>query len=366
MSLSGIIARRIREEGPISFRDFMEMALYYPELGYYATTRDKIGPNGDYYTTPFITNLFGEILARQIEEMWRLLGNKEFTIVEYGAGHGSLCHQILNYISTNTEFYKQVRYCIIEKSPAMRWKEQAVLHEKVTWHESVNCIPGFSGCVLSNELVDNFAVHQVVMDNELMEVFVHYDDGFREVLLPASQQLKEYFEELNIVLPKGFRTEVNLQAKEWLCEISQSMKEGFMITVDYGMPSSELYHAKRSAGTIACYHQHQVNNDPYWNIGDQDITAHVNFSALHTWGTKYGLRSCGYTNQAKFLHAMGLVNHIRKIEQEGREITHAKMSRINMIHNLLMDMGRKFKVLIQEKCSQPSTLSGMLFSDPIY
>src|SRR4051812_37220260 len=155
MQLKDIIIQKIKDEGPISFRDFMEMALYYPELGYYTSPTDKIGTNGDFYTSSNLTPLFGMMIGKQIEEMWVSLGKEAFTIVEYGAGTGRLCHDILDYLKGNPFLYAQLQYCIVEKSPSMRAKEQCHLPEKVSWHDSINDIPGVVGCVLSNELLDN-------------------------------------------------------------------------------------------------------------------------------------------------------------------------------------------------------------------
>src|SRR5688572_14846279 len=165
-SLSEIIIQKIKNEGPVSFHDFMEMALYYPELGYYMSAQNKIGTNGDYYTSSNLTPVFGAMIGRQIEEMWSLLEEKAFTVVEYGAGTGFLCHDILDHLKNNEKSYNQLTYCIIEKSPVMREKEKAHLNEKVIWYNSIRDIPEINGCILSNELLDNFSVHQVVMEDE--------------------------------------------------------------------------------------------------------------------------------------------------------------------------------------------------------
>ncbi|MEJ7679385.1 MAG: class I SAM-dependent methyltransferase [Segetibacter sp.] len=148
------------------------------------------------------------------------------TIVEYGAGTGVLCHDILDYLRNNKQFYDQLNYCIIEKSPVMREKQKAHLYEKVSWHNTIQDIPEITGCILSNELLDNFSVYQVVMEDELMEVFVDYKDGFVELLRPAKKALTDYMAELSVVLPKGFRTEINLEATEWIKEIAASLKKG--------------------------------------------------------------------------------------------------------------------------------------------
>ncbi|HEU4790621.1 MAG TPA: SAM-dependent methyltransferase, partial [Flavobacterium sp.] len=212
--MSDIIMQRIHQEGPISFRDFMEMALYYPDLGYYTSSRTKIGADGDFYTSAYLSDAFGAMIGRQIEEMWQNLERKPIKIVEYGAGTGLLCHDILDYLKNNNpELYEVLSYCIIEKSPGMQEREKMFLKEKVNWYESIREIPEINGCVLSNEVVDNFSVYQVVMEDQLMEVFVDYLDGFIEILKPANKELIDYFKMLNVELPKRFRTEINLEAR---------------------------------------------------------------------------------------------------------------------------------------------------------
>lgn len=362
MQLSEIIIGKIGSEGPVSFHDFMEMALYYPELGYYTSTKDKIGTKGDFYTSSNLSSVFGAMIGRQLEEMWEILGREDFTIVEYGAGTGALCHDILNYLKNNRELYDKLNYCIIEKSPVMRAKEKTHLHEKVSWYDSVQDIPEFTGCILSNELLDNLAVHQIVMEDELMEVFVDYKNDFIELLRPAKKELKDYFTELNVLLPKGFRTEINIEAIEWIKEIAVSLKKGYVITIDYGFHSSELYQDYRRTGTLVCYNNHSVNDNPYNYIGEQDITTHVNFSALIHWGSKYGLEYCGFTDQGHFLLGLGFKEYLKKMLQEpGPDYMNFKKE-LFLTRTLLVDMGRKFKVLIQGKGIPKHKLLGLMLS----
>ena len=370
LSLSEIIKNKIQKEGPISFHDFMEMSLYHPSLGYYTSSTDKIGESGDYYTSPYLSNIYGSVLARQLEEMWQLTGKKDFTVVEYGAGPGFLCVDILKQLSNHPRFYKKLTYYIIEKSEAMRDKEKSLLYasgidKNICWCNSLNEMPFFTGCVIANEVLDNFSVHKVIMkENELMEVFVNYDNGFTEILRPADDALKNYFKHLNVKLADGFCAEVNLQAIDWLKEISRFLQKGFVLTIDYGFPSAELYQSTRRLGTIACYHKHSVNDLPFTNIGQQDITAHVNFSALSVWGKQNGLMNCGFTNQSQFLLGLGLAEHLRKIEDPG-ETNHAAKEKLSVIHNLLISMGKKIKVLIQQKGLQRPALSGLRFRYPL-
>ena len=359
VDLRDIIIQKIVSKGPISFHEYMEMALYHPDLGYYTSSPEKIGTKGDFFTSSNISSRFGAMIGRQLEEMWSLLGKKEFKIVEFGAGTGALCKDILTYLSRNAEFYENLTYCIIEKSPAMRNIEMAYLGEKVSWYNSITEIENLSGCIISNELIDNLAVHRVVMQEDLMEVYVEYKDNFEEVLLPASSEIKNYFKELDVSLEPGYQTEVNLEAINWLKDISNSLIRGFIITIDYGFLSDELYHNRRREGTLLCYNKHNINADYYENIGDQDITSHINFSALIHWGEKFGLQTCGLTNQADFLLALGFKNFNLMNENSIVDPVKAAMEESFITRTLLINMGHKFKVLIQKKNMSEVELTGL-------
>ena len=363
MLLSEIIIERIKKEGPLSFRDFMEMSLYYPELGYYNSTQNKIGANGDFYTSANLTAAFGAMIGRQIDEMWLNLEKKPFNIIEYGAGTGLLCHDILDYLKNNIPLYDDLSYCIIEKSTSMREIQKKHLHEKVSWYNTIKDIPEINGCILSNELIDNFSVHQVIMEDELKEIFVDYNDGFIEILKPAKKELTDYFEKLNVQLPKGFRTEINLEAVSWIKEVSQSLQKGYVITIDYGSLSSELYNNRRSCGTLLCYHKHQKNDNPYQFIGQQDITTHINFSAISYWGTQFGMESCGIVDQAQFLLALGIKEYQNIALIKNKDNLQLAAHEALMNYRLLFDMGMKFKVLIQQKGVPEYPLSGLKFSN---
>jgi SAM-dependent MidA family methyltransferase len=341
----------------------MEMCLYYPALGYYSSANERIGSSGDFFTSPGITPLFGELIATQIEEMWEIMERKPFTILEYGAGPGELCRDILQALKKNIPLYRELRYCIIEKSAGMREKEREILHEKVSWHQQIDDIPDLTGCVLSNELIDNFPVHLVVRaDDGLKEVFVDYQDGFTEILMPAAGELKSYFAQLGVSLPEGYRTEINLDALQWIREIAHSLIRGFVVTIDYGSAGAGLYSEKRRNGTLMCYHRHTMNDNPYQHIGQQDITSHVNFSALVRWGGLYGLKCAGLTHQAHFLQALGLTGRLQKMEtkEPGARIS----GKARIIHRFLMGLGTRLKVLIQQKGVVASHLSGLQFSQP--
>jgi SAM-dependent MidA family methyltransferase len=360
MQLSDIIIKKIKEKGPLSFHDFMEMALYYPDYGYYTSERSKIGPAGDYYTSVSLTPLFGEMIARQIVEMWQHMGEPEFTIVEYGAGNGFLCRDILYHLSNYKKLYEHLTYGIIEKSAAMREEERIHLNSKVKWYNSIKEVPPFTGCVISNELLDNFAVHEVVMEDDLMEIYVDHNGEYTELLRPAPDAVRNYFKELDIHLLTGQRAEANIEATEWISEIASVLEKGYVLTVDYGFSSAELYSTDRSRGTLMCYKGHQGNENPYIDIGMQDITSHVNFSALHHWGAKNGLQFTGYASQAEFLIALGIKDRlINQLLLNGRDSYLAYRKNAFILHQLLFDMGQKFKVLIQQKGLPEFKLTGL-------
>ena len=166
---------------------------------------------------------------------------------------------------------------------------------------------------------------------------------------PAGKELIHYLEELNITLPRGFHTEINLQALQWLKEIADSLASGFVITIDYGYTSSDLYCDRRRNGTLICYHKHRVNDHPYDNIGDQDITAHINFSALSHWGVKYGMNTHGLISQAAFFAALGFQDYLGQLLSDTKD-QYTAFKRFAFIkRTLLLDIGQKFKVLIQSK-----------------
>lgn len=349
MSLSELIIERIRCSGPISFQEFMEMCLYYPGLGYYTSAENHIGAEGDFYTSATLTPAFGMTLAKQIEEMWYHLGGEVFTIVEYGGGTGTLCHDILQALKSNGRMFDGLQYRIIERSPVEAFQGGDDFSDKVTYHRSIDEFTVDRGCILSNELLDNFSVHKIIMEDELKEVFVDYRDGFIERVRPAGEELVNYFSEMGIRLPKGFQAEVNLQALTWIGEVANAMNKGYILTIDYGYLSEDLYKPQRSDGTLLGYYRHSLSDNFYSHIGQQDITSHVNFSALSRWGRKNGLGDCGFTDQCRFLLSLGIQDAIKKVASQESDLIRAarKVSLLTKI--LLIEMGGKLKVLIQEK-----------------
>jgi SAM-dependent MidA family methyltransferase len=317
------IIERIRKEGPINFETFMEMALYYPGLGYYTRDTAEIGREGDFYTSPHLHSIFGAMIGRQMEEMWEMLGAPGvFHVVEMGAGIGYLAKDMLEYLKSRElgavsrepkkgrDIFRHLQYTIVELNPAIRTRQQGLLSkfpDKVSWVSSLDELGPVTGCFLSNELLDAFPVRMVEMDYELQEIRVSVkEDGFAELKVACSREVLEYFREFGIELPRGYRTEVNLRIRDWIEKVGTKLKDGFVLTVDYGYPAWDYYGEERNRGTLLCYYQHQVNEDPYAHIGEQDLTAHVNFSSVKKWGEEYGLKTGGFCGQGPYLVSLGI------------------------------------------------------------
>jgi SAM-dependent MidA family methyltransferase len=283
------IIERIKNEGSITFETFMEMALYYPELGYYTSPDITIGRRGDFYTSPHLHSIFGMMIGRQLEEMWQVMGRpSEFHAVEIGAGEGYLCKDMLDYLK-NREIFNSLNYIIVEINPDLIKRQKNLLSElskKVSWVSSLGELNNLRGCIFSNELLDAFPVHLIEKEEELREIYVTYDKNkFIEITQEVSSiDIINYFKEFGIELPSGYRTEINLRVRHWLKDIARILSQGFLLTIDYGYSAREYYDEARSKGTLLCYHKHRFTENPYENIGRQDITAHVNFSSLKKWG----------------------------------------------------------------------------------
>ncbi len=353
----------INRKGKITFVHFMELVLYHPEYGYYTSKKEKIGKKGDYYTSSDVHSVFGGLIARQLEQMWRLLGSGRYTIVELGAGKGWLCYDILNFIRTELpEFFEKIDYKIVEISRNLIERQSNTLkglEEKVSWESFSE--DGFSfnpieGSFLSNEFVDSLPVHQVIVENNcLKEIYVTIkDDVFCEKIDElSSPELRDYFNTLKINLKEGQRAEVNLKVLDWVKNLSQYMHRGFVITIDYGHLAEELYSKQRYRGSLMCYYEHMTSENPYERIGMQDITSHVNFSSLMEEGARYGLSTTGFVRQSNFLIALGILNKMNEAQGD--------IGKLLTMKNLFLPggMGDVFKVLIQHKGIDNPKLIGL-------
>ncbi|UCG77468.1 MAG: SAM-dependent methyltransferase [Nitrospirota bacterium] len=347
-----LIEERIEREGPITFEQFMDMALYYREHGYYTSDRTEIGRRGDFYTSPHLHPVFGMIMARQVIECWEALNRpSDFMVIEQGAGKGYLAGDMLDYLR-DKEIYGSLSYRIIEINPHIRMAQEELLNEHshlVSWSGSTEDLSGIEGCFISNELPDSFPVHLVVIDNGLKEIYVDKDrDGFKELALaPSTNDLQGYLDEFDISLPEGYRSEINLRIKEWLRNVSEIFRRGFIVTIDYGYSAEDYYGEDRDRGTLMCYHRHQVNENPFINIGDQDITAHVNFSSMKKWGEDVGLTAAGLAGQGIYMVSMGFDEIISEkfLGRDDYQVEVAKMKGLIMPSG----MGESHKVMVQYK-----------------
>lgn len=360
-SLEQVIIDRIKRKGPITFETFMDMSLYYPCLGYYTSPDSSIGRKGDFYTSSHLHSLFGTMIGKQLEEMWEVMGKPSvFHVVEVGAGAGHLCKDILTYLQKSETFHA-LQYIIVEQNPAMVESQRRLLSDfrtNVRWVNTVKALPQIRGCIFSNELLDAFPVHLVQMHDELKEVHIGYaKNNFIELILNVSSlRLNHYFNVYLTEIPRGFKTEINLRIKDWLREIDNILSEGFILTIDYGYTAGEYYDEERSRGTLLCYHRHQYNENPYANIGGQDITAHVNFSSLKKWGDELGLTTVGYCPQGTFLVALGIDELIHELHRNSPDYS----SEILKIKGLLLPqgMGESHKVMIQYKGDNLPAMKG--------
>lgn len=370
--LVAAIASEVIASGPIPFARFMELALYHPQLGYYMRSSEpvaeRIGWKGDFYTSSDVHPILGHALAKQAEQMDRLLGQPtSFTLVEMGPGKGLLAGHILSTCQRDyPALFHRLRYILIERSPAMREAQRIHLApwlqrpDLITWVDDLASIPPHSltGLCLSNELVDSFPVHRIQLTaHGLEELWVDYRDGrFVECLKPlSSDRLAAHLRHIGSDWTEGYRTEVNLQAVDWMTQVAQRLARGFVVTIDYGHTVQDLYSIDRKRGTFLCYRHHAVHENPFLHVGEQDMTAHVDFSSLATAGEEQGLQTTGFTNQMSFLMGLGIEQMLTGLSQDSPELTAAiQLLKPN-------GMGTTFKVLVQHKAVPNPKLEGLQY-----
>ena len=303
------IRRRIAARGPITFAEFMEVALYHPNGGYY-TAGERVGAAGDFYTSPSAHPAFGALLAVQLFQMWELLARPyPFTVAEPGAGNGLLCRDIVAAAAGLPEgFARSLRYvCLDRRSRAGLERELPGVSRLAA---SGLPLRGMVGCLLSNELLDAMPVHQATVEQgRLREVYVALDGQqlVTQTGQPSTPLLAQRLIGLGIELAEGQTAEVNLDLDGWVEAAAQSLERGFVLTIDYGRPAEELYSAtERFRGTLTTFAAHLQTDRPLERIGQQDMSAQVDFTTVARAGAQAGLDFLGYTNQAVFLYNLGL------------------------------------------------------------
>ena len=280
----------------ISFARYMELALYEPGLGYYAAGARKLGVGGDFVTAPELSPLFGRTLARQIAQLLQ----PGDAILEFGAGSGILAASVLNEIS--------VPYFVLETSPDLRQRQKQLLGDSVQWLDRLP--ERFRGVMLANEVVDAMPVHALTWTRAgVLERGVCANEGQLAWSDRAAEGLVlVHSNELEIEIPPSgrYESELALFARAWMRSLGGFLERGALLVVDYGFPAREYFHPQRSMGTLACHYRHHVHDDPFYLPGLQDVTAHVDFSALSGAATDAGLDVLGYANQAQFLVNCGI------------------------------------------------------------
>jgi SAM-dependent MidA family methyltransferase len=312
-ALQQLIIERIQRERIITFAEYMRMALYEPNYGYYVTGPARIGwEEGDYFTNANLSVFFANCMARQLHQWWEKLGRPApFVVLEQGAERGKLAQGVRNWaIQQASNFGAALEYRVEDILTGQ--DVQAIGEEDQQAIEPPSVI-------VSNELVDAFPVHIVeIRRGELYELYVLVQDGRLVATLaePFSDEVASYLDTYNVPWRQfgdGWRAEINLDALRWMRRTAQLLRKGFLLTVDYGDKAKGLYTRDRRHGTLACYSRHHINDQPLARPGEQDITAHVNFSALIDEGRRQGLRLNQFTTQRLWLKSLGIDEELERL-----------------------------------------------------
>ena len=348
------IGSQIRSGGPVTFRWFMEQALYHPEHGYYASGVAAPGKEGDFFTSVSVGPVFGKLLGIQFREMWERMGRPgRFTIVEQGANNGDFARDVLGALQADAaDFAGAVEYVIVEPFPVLRKRQQEKLtaFPQVEWRGGLEELEPFQGVHFSNELADAMPVHLVrFAGGEWKERFVDWrDDGFEWMDGPvSSEKLRRHLEKLPANPGENYITEINLDALEWMEALSPRLSAGYVLIADYGYPRTVYYESGRNTGTLACYFKHQRGDDPLQNTGLADITAHVEFTSLAESAEAHGLRVAGFADQHHFMVGLG-----KEAFPDTGEAPDADKQKLLRAFSTLMHpnlMGMHFKFLALEK-----------------
>jgi SAM-dependent MidA family methyltransferase len=367
-----ILRRKIEEEirrcGPIPFSRYMDMCLYDPDLGYYAAHAEQFGKAGDFYTSSDVHAVFGRLLARQFDEMWRVLGAPAaLQIVELGPGRGLFAQDVLDWAEKKfPEFFAAVRYVLVEASPALRVRLEETLQRRIATGkaEILNQLPAqlsAPAIIFANEFFDALPV-EVVSHRGQLRVGCD-EDRFVESFVQPSAEALEYLDRYSVHPEAGERVEAALTAQEYMRSIAQRLHRGFVIVIDYGYTRDEQL-AGRHRGTVTAFRHHTVSASPFEAPGEQDITAHVNFTALRAAGEAAGLEPLALLTQSQLLMGIGEQTQFSdafedlKLPQERTKVTlqlkHLVIGMGEVFHALLMSRG-----ISKEKTAR---LSGLAFT----
>src|SRR5215813_11181111 len=361
----------IHKHGRITFAQFMQACLYSPHGGFYSSRGHRISTH--FGTSPTSHPVFGALIARQLEQMWHLLGDPPvFHVLEVGSGDGALAQAIVQACWRMAPRLAQVLYYVAADheprwlpSPdhSFAWdhgtgdgmspsRRDALLGVQRVKTAGLRAFRNVVGCILCNELIDNFPVHRfAIQGGKVKEVFVTSAGGHLTEVLdePSSPRIAERLTGLGLSLPEGYRGEVNLAMEDWTGQLAQALDRGFILTIDYGHLATDLYSPQNNQGTLVCYHRHVVNSDPYQHIGHQDITCQVDFTSLMQLGDRHGLATVGYTLQSQFLMNLGFSSCLDALQTQGLSAARTALSRMAMMTLVDPDEYGDFKVLAQAK-----------------
>jgi len=379
MTLSAAVEQEIRDlirrDGRITFARFMEACLYSPRGGFYSARGDRISAH--FGTSSTSHPVFGALIARQLEQMWQILGEPPvFHVIEVGSGDGSLARSITDACQRMDPRFARALYYIGAdyepgwvKSPgnAFDWPDRTGADTNKSGSDTAPTVQrvrgaglgafrNIVGCILCNELIDNFPVHRfTIKDGRIREIFVAMaGDSFVEVLdEPSSPRIEARLAGLDLSLPEEYQGEVNLAMEDWISQVCGALDHGFVLAIDYGERANELYSPANADGTLVCFNRHAIGSDPYRDVGQQDITCLVDFTSLMELGERHGLDTVGYTLQRRFLENLGFNEFLDDLETPGLSAARAELSRMAMMTLVDPDEYGDFKVLAQAKGMGP-------------
>lgn len=353
-TLKDHLLQKIEKEGPIPFSDFMSLALYHPTQGYYCRKKSPFGSQGDFITAPQLTPLFSHCIAKQIIEIAHHL-SEPYEVLEIGAGTGKMAADILCELAKHNTLPRC--YYILEISDNLQQKQKDLIKKQlpqdisVQWIKALDELPStFQGVILGNEFIDALPVDIFKVDDsqDILQGKVASRESTLELIFEKStdahfQQIVNHeIRQLPELLPSGYISEININAKKWIQDLSAVLQKGVMLFIDYGFNRKEFYHPQRHQGTLMCHHQHKTHDNYFKKIGEQDITAHVNFSQLAEAAINHELHVLGYTNQASFLLGLNILDSLKNapFDKQSAQQTHA-------LQILLQphEMGELFKVI---------------------
>lgn len=343
--LTALIREEICQTGSIAFSRYMQLALYAPGLGYYTAGKAKLGARGDFITAPESFPLFGRCLATTARDVLEQLGNGD--ILEVGAGSGKLAAELLRELARTGTLPR--KYYILDVSPHLLARQQETLRDlapdlldRLQWLDKLPS--AFKGVIIGNELLDAMPVERFeVGAEEVHHLRVTWqENAFHWTHTAANAALATRVTPLQ--LPAGYQSEVGFLAEAWTRSVAEVLQAGILLLVDYGFPRAEFYHPDRSSGTLMCHYRHRAHADPFFLPGLQDITSHVDFTAIAEAGTECGLDVLGYTSQAAFLIGSGLEQVAGHLDPND---TRAHLALTEQIKKLTLphEMGELYKVM---------------------